>query len=70
MAGLLPGSQARPADVFIPNWVDGRKIAFDVSVVSPTQDAIVTRASDVAGVAIEMRKAEKTALKASFFSLW
>ena len=59
MPGLLPGSQARPADVFIPNWVDGRKIAFDVSVVSPTQDAIVTRASDVTGAAIEMRKADK-----------
>ena len=47
------------ADVFIRNWVDGRKVAFDVSVVSPTQDAIVLRASEIAGAAIEMRKRSK-----------
>ena len=38
---------------------DGRKMAFDVSVVSPVQDAIILRASDVPGAAIEMRKSEK-----------
>ena len=59
MPGLEPGSQARPADVFIGNWVDGRKIAFDVSVVSPTQEAILLRASDFSGAAIEMRRSEK-----------
>ena len=34
-------------------------MAFDVSVVSPVQDAIVLRASDVPGAAIDMRKSEK-----------
>ena len=59
MPGLIPGSLSRPADVFIENWVDGRKIAFDVSVVSPVQDAILHRAADSAAAAIEMRKASK-----------
>ena len=52
-------SQSRPADVYVANWIDGRKIAFDVSVVSPVQDAILHRAADMAAAAIEMRKASK-----------
>ena len=53
MPGLIPGTQSRPADVYIENWVDGKKMAFDVSIVSPVQDA-KTPAS-----AIEMRKSSK-----------
>ena len=59
MPGLVPNSQSRPADVYIANWVDGRKMAFDVSVVSPTQDAILHHAADSAAAAIEMRKTTK-----------
>ena len=59
MPGLVPNSQSRPADVFIANWIDGRKMAFDISVVSPTQDAILHRAADSAAAAIEMRKSTK-----------
>ena len=32
---LLPGTSARPADVFIPHWTGGRDTALDVTVVSP-----------------------------------
>ena len=53
MPGLVPGSLSRPADVFIGNWMDGRKIAFDVSRISPTQNAVVQRAADISGAAIE-----------------
>ena len=59
MPSLVSNSQSRPADVYIANWVDGRKIAFDVSVVSPTQDAILHRAADTTAAAIEMRKSSK-----------
>ena len=59
MPGLIPGSLSRPADVFIENWVNGGKIAFDVSVVSPTQDAIIYRAAETPAAAIEMRKTSK-----------
>ena len=31
MPGLVPGSQSRPADVFIPSWVNGKKTAFDIA---------------------------------------
>ena len=59
MLGLIPGSQTRPADVFIESWVDGKKWAFDVSVVSPTQEAIILRAAESPAAAIEMRKSSK-----------
>ncbi len=59
MPGLIAGSQSRPADVYIPSWIDGQKTAFDISVVSPTQDAIVDRAADFPAAAIEMRKTSK-----------
>ena len=59
MPGLIPGTQSRPADVYIENWVDGKKMAFDVSVVSPVQDAILHRAAETPASAIEMRKSSK-----------
>ena len=59
MPALIPGSQSRPADAFVEEWIDGKKVAFDVSVVSPTQDAVIDRAAINAASAIEMRKSEK-----------
>ena len=58
MPGLILHSQSRPADIYFSNWINGQKMAFDVSVVSPTQDAILHRANSAAA-AIEMRKASK-----------
>ena len=45
--------------MYIENWVDGRKTCFDISVISPTQELIVDRASVSPGAAIELRKASK-----------
>ena len=59
MPGIVPNSQSRPADVYVESWIDGRKVAFDVSVVSPTQEAILHRAAEIPGAAIEMRKTSK-----------
>ena len=59
MPGLIPGTLSRPADVYIDNWVDGRKIAFDVSVTSPTQEAVVLQAAARPAAAIEARKTTK-----------
>ena len=36
-AGLLPGSDDRPADVLLPFWANGKDAALDVSVVNPLQ---------------------------------
>ena len=57
--GLVPGTQSRPGDIGFENWIDGNKMAFDVSVVSPTQNAILHRAADLPGAAIEMRKSSE-----------
>ena len=59
MPGLIPGTLSRPADVFIENWVDGGKVAFDVSVTSPTQEAVVFQAADRPAFAIEAQKVAK-----------
>ena len=32
---LIPGSQSRPADVYLPSWANWRDAASDVTVVSP-----------------------------------
>ena len=32
---LIPGTEARPADVLIPNWCAGKDAAMDVTVVNP-----------------------------------
>ena len=50
---------SRPADVFVPQFVDGRKVAFDISVVSPTQDALLHLAAQNPAAAIDSRKASK-----------
>ena len=40
-AGLLPGSDDRPADVLLPFWVNGKDAALDISIVNPMQQALV-----------------------------
>ena len=59
MPGLIPGSLSRPADIYVDNWVDGRKVAFDVSVTLPTQEALLFHAADRPAAAIEARKLSK-----------
>ena len=56
---LVPGSLSRPADIYVPHWIDGRKLALDVSVTSPTQEALLHRAAEIPATAIEARKASK-----------
>ena len=34
---LIPGSQSRPADIFLPNWCRGQPAALDVTVISTMQ---------------------------------
>ena len=50
---------SRPADVYIENRVDRRKIAFDVSVTSPTQEAVIHQAAVRPAAAIEARKSSQ-----------
>ena len=34
---LIPGTNSRPADIFLPNWCMGRPAALDVTVISTLQ---------------------------------
>ena len=58
-SALLPGSQAKPADVFIPGWVNGRDAALDVTVVSSLQQELVRRAAAEVGSAAARRHSDK-----------
>lgn len=59
MPGLVSNSKSHRADVYVANLIDGRKMAFNVSVTSPTQEAILHWAADSAAAAIALRKASK-----------
>ena len=42
---LLPGTDRRPADVLVPNWVGGKDAAMDITIVTPLQAATNHHAS-------------------------
>ena len=50
--GLIPGSAARPADIFLRNWDRGKDAALDVTVISPLQAAVVDREAEDSGYAL------------------
>ena len=52
--GLIPGSSARPADVFLRNWERGRDAALDVTVISPLQAAVVDQEAANPGYALRL----------------
>jgi hypothetical protein len=62
VVSMIPSSQSRPADIFLPAWNDGRPTAVDVTVVSPTQAALIHQAASTPGAALlhaEQRKIQK-----------
>ena len=52
--GLIPGSSARPADIFLRNWERGRDAALDVTVISPLQIAVVDQEAANPGYALKL----------------
>ena len=58
---LIPGSNAKPADVLIPSWTGGKDTALDITVVNPLQVALINRAATVPGHALTHRFNEKMA---------
>src|SRR2546422_1513591 len=45
-SNLIPTSQSRPADIFIPIWSQNRGIALDVSIVVPSRPYPTSSARD------------------------
>jgi hypothetical protein len=56
---LIPGTEARPADVLIPNWCAGKDAAMDVTVVNPLQTRMVDQAAAHAGHSLTVRFNDK-----------
>ena len=59
--GLVPGSQARPGDFFLPCWSLGRPTAFDVLVISPLQELTIAGAAQTPGHALQVGVQRKLA---------
>ena len=51
---LLPGSQARPGDVMIRRWSDGKDAALDVTVTSPLASSNLAAAIARPGRTLDM----------------
>ena len=61
---LLPGSAARPGDVMIRRWSDGKDVAIDVTETGPLARSYVAAAAEEAGSALTRafdRKVQGTA---------
>ena len=50
---LLPGCDRRPADVYLPNWAEGRDAALDITVINPLQQATVAQAAETPGHSLD-----------------
>ena len=56
---LLPGTDARPADIHMRRWTNGRNTALDVTVINPLQVALVDRCAAEAGHALDVARRRK-----------
>ena len=48
---LIPETQSRPGDIFVPTWKAGKLAAFDVTVTSLLQSNSLTNAGTKSGYA-------------------
>ena len=65
LPSLIPGSQARPADIFLPNWERGHPTALDVTVISTLQPLTLQGAALTSGHALAVGENRKMAMHAS-----
>ena len=59
--GLISGTAARPADVFIPAWDKGKDSALDVTVISPLQISLVDKSARDHHAALDLAHQRKMA---------
>ena len=57
--GLVPGSQARPGDIFLPCWSLGHPSIFNVLVISPVQELTIAEAAQTPGHTLQVRVQRK-----------
>ena len=46
---LIPGTDNRPADIFLPGWSGGKDTALDITVVNPLQQAFLQQSAVTPG---------------------
>ena len=51
---LIPGRQARPADVYLPSWSGGLDSALDITVINPLQQALLNGSAANPGHALQV----------------
>ena len=61
---LIPSSQSRPADIFLPNWKRGQPAALDVTVISTLQRLTLQGAATTQGHALVVGEDRKMAAHA------
>ena len=49
---LIPGNEARPADIFLPRWTAGKDTALDITVVNPLSATYVNQSAATPGHAL------------------
>ena len=59
LPSLIPGSQACPADIFLPNWDRGRPTALAVTVISTLQQLTLQGAAITPGHALAVGRTGK-----------
>ena len=65
LPSLIPGSQGRPADIFLPNWDRGRPTALAVTVISTLQQLTLQGAAITPGHALAVGENRKMTMHAS-----
>ena len=65
LPSLIPGSQACPADIFLPNWDRGRPTALAVTVISTLQQLTLQGAAITPGHALAVGENRKMSMHAS-----
>ena len=65
LPSLIPGFQARPADIFLPSWDRRRPTALDVTVISTLQKLTLQGAAITPGHALAVGENRKMTMHAS-----
>ena len=50
---LIPGTDARPADIYLPAWSGGLDTALDITVINPLQQTLINRSAVNPGHALQ-----------------
>ena len=49
---LIPGTEARPADIYLPGWMAGKDAALDITVINPLAQTYLQHSAATPGYAL------------------